>query len=86
MRQRFTRGLKGASVFTLLALVLAGCTQQSMLGWMPTERGLTNQVDRVIDLWVVSWVVLLDTNHRSMTRSTWLVNPRSVGIQPSIDC
>jgi len=30
-----------------------------MLGWMPTERGLTNQVDRVIDLWVVSWVVLL---------------------------
>ena len=59
MRQRFTRGLKGASVFTLLALVLAGCTQQSMLGWMPTERGLTNQVDRVIDLWVVSWVVLL---------------------------
>ncbi|MEZ7976454.1 MAG: cytochrome C oxidase subunit II, partial [Pontimonas sp.] len=27
-----------------------------MLGWMPTERGLTNQVDRVIDLWVVSWV------------------------------
>ena len=59
MRQRFTRCLKGASVFTLLALVLAGCTQQSMLGWMPTERGLTNQVDRVIDLWVVSWVVLL---------------------------
>lgn len=59
MRQRSTRGLKGASVFTLLALVLAGCTQQSMLGWMPTERGLTNQVDRVIDLWVVSWVVLL---------------------------
>jgi len=30
-----------------------------MLGWLPTERGLTNQVDRVIDLWVVSWVVLL---------------------------
>jgi cytochrome c oxidase subunit 2 len=30
-----------------------------MLGWLPTERGLTNQVDRVIDLWVVSWIVLL---------------------------
>jgi cytochrome c oxidase subunit 2 len=30
-----------------------------MVGWLPTERGLTNQVDRVIDLWVVSWVVLL---------------------------
>ncbi len=59
VRQNLTRGLKGASVLMVLALVLAGCTQQSMLGWLPTERGLTNQVDRVIDLWVVSWVVLL---------------------------
>jgi len=59
VHQRFTRSFKSASVLALVALVLAGCTQQSMLGWMPTERGLTNQVDRVIDLWVVSWVVLL---------------------------
>ena len=59
MRHNLKRGLKGASVFTILALVLAGCTQQSMLGWLPAELGLTNQVDRVIDLWVVSWAVLL---------------------------
>jgi cytochrome c oxidase subunit 2 len=59
VRPNLKRGLKSASVFTILAVVLAGCTQQSMLGWLPTERGLTNQVDRVIDLWVVSWVVLL---------------------------
>ena len=59
MRHSLARGLKGASVLTVLALVLTGCTQQSMLGWLPTERGLTNQVDRVIDLWVVSWIVLL---------------------------
>ena len=59
MRHNLTRGLKSASVLIVLSLVLAGCTQQSMIGWLPTERGLTNQVDRVIDLWVVSWVVLL---------------------------
>jgi cytochrome c oxidase subunit 2 len=59
VRHNLKRGLKGASVLTILAVVLAGCTQQSMLGWLPTERGLTNQVDRVIDLWVVSWAVLL---------------------------
>jgi cytochrome c oxidase subunit 2 len=59
VRHSLARGLKGASVLTVLALVLTGCTQQSMLGWLPTERGLTNQVDRVIDLWVVSWIVLL---------------------------
>ena len=59
MRQLHKRGLKGASLLTLIAVVLAGCTSQSALGWLPTQRGLTNQVDRVIDLWVVSWMVLL---------------------------
>jgi len=59
VRHTLRRSLKSASVLIVLSLVLAGCTQQSMLGWLPTERGLTNQVDRVIDLWVVSWVVLL---------------------------
>ena len=59
MRHDLKRGLRGASLVAILALVLSGCTQQSMLGWLPTERGLTNQVDRVIDLWVVSWIVLL---------------------------
>jgi cytochrome c oxidase subunit 2 len=59
VRLNFKRRLKGASLLTILAVVLAGCTAQSSLGWLPTERGLTNQVDRVIDLWVVSWIVLL---------------------------
>ena len=59
MRLNFKRRLKGASLLTILAVVLAGCTAQSSIGWLPTERGLTNQVDRVIDLWVVSWIVLL---------------------------
>jgi len=59
VRPTFKRGLKGASLLTVLAVVLAGCTSQSALGWLPTERGLTNQVDRVIDLWVTSWAVLL---------------------------
>jgi cytochrome c oxidase subunit II len=59
VRLNFKRRLKGASLLTILAVVLAGCTAQSSIGWLPTERGLTNQVDRVIDLWVVSWIVLL---------------------------
>jgi len=59
VRQLHKRGLRGASLLTLIAVVLAGCTSQSALGWLPTQRGLTNQVDRVIDLWVVSWMVLL---------------------------
>jgi len=40
-------------------LVLAACTPQQTLGWLPTEPGTTNQVDRVIGLWTTSWIVLL---------------------------
>ncbi|MSZ08648.1 MAG: cytochrome C oxidase subunit II, partial [Actinobacteria bacterium] len=68
MRHDLKRGLTGASFVAILALLLSGCTQQSMLGWLPTERGLTNQVDRVIDLWVVSWIVLL-----AVGVTTWLL-------------
>ena len=39
--------------------MLAGCTQEQLQGWLPTEPGTTNQVDRVIGLWVTSWIVLL---------------------------
>ena len=52
------RSLQVTALFAGLSLFLAGCTDQVMLGWLPTERGLTNQVDRVIDLWNVSWIVL----------------------------
>ncbi len=52
-----------SSVRAPLAIVttvaLAGCTTQQTLGWLPTEPGTTNQVDRVIGLWVTSWIVLL---------------------------
>ncbi len=52
------RTLQVTALFAGLSLFIAGCTDQVMLGWLPTERGLTNQVDRVIDLWNVSWIVL----------------------------
>lgn len=54
-----SRSTRAAAILVGLSLVLAGCTSQSAVGWLPTERGLTNQTDRVIDLWVVSWMVLL---------------------------
>ena len=42
-----------------MSVVLAGCTQAQLQGWLPTEPGTTNNVDRVIGLWVTSWIVLL---------------------------
>lgn len=41
------------------AIVLAGCTQEQLNGFLPGGSGVTNHTDRVIGLWVTSWVVLL---------------------------
>ncbi len=43
----------------MLVLVLAGCTQAQLRGYLPGEPGVTNHTDRVTGLWVTSWIVLL---------------------------
>ncbi|MBM7024550.1 cytochrome c oxidase subunit II [Clavibacter zhangzhiyongii] len=42
-----------------ISVLLAGCTQQQLQGFLPTEAGTTNHVDSVIGLWVTAWIVLL---------------------------
>jgi cytochrome c oxidase subunit II len=58
---RSNRRLRLAAIplAVITTIVLAACTPQQQLGWLPTEPGTTNQVDRVIGLWVTSWIVLL---------------------------
>ena len=46
-------------VVATVALVLSGCTQQELTGYLPTLPGTTNNVDRVIGLWNTSWIVLI---------------------------
>jgi len=43
----------------VVALVLAGCTQQQLAGFLPGGPGVTNQTERITGLWVTSWIVLL---------------------------
>jgi cytochrome c oxidase subunit II len=40
-------------------LTLSGCTDTVERGWLPTERGTTNNTDRVMDLWNGSWIAAL---------------------------
>jgi len=42
-----------------VTVILAGCTQAQLRGWMPGEPGITNHTDNQVALWVNSWVVLL---------------------------
>lgn len=41
------------------ALALTGCSPEVQKGWLPTERGTTSNTDRVMDLWVNSWIAAL---------------------------
>jgi cytochrome c oxidase subunit II len=61
---RSNRRIRWAAIPVALGLVvvLAGCSQQQLHGWLPgTDNTLntTNHTSRVVGLWVTSWVVLL---------------------------
>jgi cytochrome c oxidase subunit 2 len=43
----------------VIAIVLAGCTQEQLQGWLPGDPDTTNHTSRIIGLWVTSWIVLI---------------------------
>jgi cytochrome c oxidase subunit 2 len=42
-----------------VAMVLAGCSEQQLNGFLPSAAGVTNHTSEVIGLWDTSWLVLL---------------------------
>ncbi len=42
-----------------IAIVLAGCTQEQLQGWLPGNPNVTNHTSGIIGLWTTSWIVLL---------------------------
>src|SRR5690554_8090676 len=58
---RSNRRLRLAAIpmAAMLVVVLAGCTQAQLRGYLPGEPGITNHTDRVAGLWTTSWIILL---------------------------
>ena len=62
---RHNRRLRWAAIpiAATLAIVLAGCTQAQLHGFLPGfvegEQPVTNHTERISGLWVTSWIVLL---------------------------
>ncbi|MEU4206488.1 cytochrome c oxidase subunit II [Rothia terrae] len=56
---RKLKGLKISSVTLASALFLTGCSDQAKVGWLPTHRGVTDNADLIMDLWIGSWVAAL---------------------------
>ncbi len=53
------RTAKVSAVAVLAATALTGCSEEAKLGWMPTERGTTDNADMILDLWIGSWIAAL---------------------------
>jgi cytochrome c oxidase subunit II len=60
-----------------LVIVLAGCTQAQLHGFLPGfvegEPAVTNQTDRVAGLWTTSWIVLLVVGLITWGLTIWAV-------------
>ena len=57
-----SKGLKGkavAAATAVSALLLTGCSEQASVGWLPTQRGVTDNADTIIDLWIGTWIAAL---------------------------
>ncbi len=54
-----------------VAVVLAGCTQEQLNGFLPGGEGTTNHTDGIIGLWVTSWVVLLGVGIVTWALALW---------------
>lgn len=48
-----------APIAVSLVVILAGCSQQQLRGYLPGSQGVTNHTDGITGLWVTSWIVLL---------------------------
>ncbi|MEA9983890.1 cytochrome c oxidase subunit II [Subtercola sp. RTI3] len=56
-----------------MGLLLAGCSQQQLQGFLPAEPGTTNNTDKVTGLWVTSWIVLLAVGIITWGLTIWAV-------------
>ncbi|MFC4830375.1 cytochrome c oxidase subunit II [Agromyces aurantiacus] len=76
---RHNRRLRWAAVpiAATLSLVLAGCTQAQLNGFLPGfvegEPPVTNHTERVSGLWVTSWIVLLIVGVVTWGLTIWAV-------------
>jgi cytochrome c oxidase subunit II len=55
--RRYRWAVVPAAVVVILAL--AGCSQQQLVGFLPSAPGVTNHTSEVIGLWNTSWIVLM---------------------------
>ena len=56
---RWVKGTVAVGSSAAVALLMTGCGDVAQRGFLPTERGTTNHVDTIMDLWIGSWIAAL---------------------------
>lgn len=56
---RKLKSLTAVGLASVSVLLMTGCSDQAKVGWLPTERGVTDNADTIMDLWVGSWVAAM---------------------------
>ncbi|MCP3424607.1 cytochrome c oxidase subunit II [Rothia sp. AR01] len=56
---RWVKGTAAIGSSAAVALLMTGCGDIAQRGFLPTERGTTNHVDTIMDLWIGSWIAAL---------------------------
>lgn len=57
-----SKGLKSKAIVLATAasaLLLTGCSEQAKVGWLPTKRGVTDNANTIMDLWIGTWIAAL---------------------------
>lgn len=77
----------GLTVFAMLAL--SGCTRQVEHGWLPSDKGVTNNTARVIKLWNGSWIAALAVGVLVWGLIFWAIiayrrRPGTTGVPPQV--
>jgi cytochrome c oxidase subunit 2 len=68
------RQLKWAGVLAAAStLLLTGCTQQQLQGFLPGSGHTTNHTSSIVGLWVTSWIVLLIVGVISWGLMLWAI-------------
>lgn len=56
---RKLKGLAVAGIASASVLLMTGCSDQAKVGWLPTKRGVTDNADTIMSLWIGSWVAAM---------------------------
>ncbi|WP_129359637.1 aa3-type cytochrome oxidase subunit II [Rothia uropygioeca] len=53
------KGIVAIGATAAATLLLTGCSDSAEVGFLPTKRGTTDNVDTIMDLWIGSWIAAL---------------------------